>query len=525
MAPSHNRGHQWKKDKPADDGSAAPPNHPPPDSDGLHDGAGHVQGRIGQGFGGTIVGGFRSMAATIRNAESRDLELFIKEERDVVEAYTALMKQRAGSVDAEIRWASTKEEDIRAVSDKLNQVQQAFIQAENGYIESLEASRKVMKEIRNREKKIHEAKGRLKAAVSKRDAADKKSQPSEALTQEARQIQAEIRGMEAEHLGLTRADLKMALRLKHEASVKYAVRLSVASKFSLYLADQIPQGVLSPGQDLPPFGGAETLEKIMADFNTAFNSNELVTKIPAAAPAPTITKPYKEPGPASNRMELERTHSAAGSSTSENEFYVDGGTIHNASAEMYAAPKPEKYLAVNPTPYTAGKASPPAQIPFDSNGSSNQGYYQNQPIGHKPSYSNLQDSIAAAPQMQAYSVGYTNPNTSYASTSQPSSYYSQYLPQQPPPPQGYAQQGYNMPLPPPPSSVPQQYYAPPPPPSHPPHQQQQQMGYQQYPQQYGGDPQQQQQQQYSPPPRGDSQYHVPASSNVPPPPSGAPPSY
>ncbi|KAI8622109.1 Eisosome component PIL1-domain-containing protein [Chytriomyces sp. MP71] len=492
----------WKKAASTEDVPSSPPGGA---SDGLHDGHGIVQGKISQGLGGSFVGGIRSLAATIKNSESRDLEIYIKEERDVVEAHTSLMRQRAGSLDAEMRWASTKEEDIRAISDKLNQIQQAFIQTENAYIESIEGSRKIMKEIRNREKKIAEAKVRLRQAVSKRDAAQKKNNPDvDSLANEARQIQADIRGFEADHLGLTRADFKQALRLKHEATVKYAVRLSVASKFSLYLADQIPQGMLSPGQDLPPFTGQSTLDQIMADFNSAFSSNELVTKIPAAAPAPTITRVPVDAN-AVRREELERSNSPAPS------FDSEGGQRgrNGEPAEMFAARKPETYVQVKNTPYVSGKTTPPNPAPLETGG----GYYRVENITQNTAdVSHRSNDSTSSPQRTGYSA-YNSSGGGYSGPVQ-AGYYSQYLPQQPVP-QGYPGQPGYVPVQ-QYSTGQQSYYTGPPsgPPLHqqaPPQHVTPQQGYQAPPRQA-----------YYPPPPGSAQYQA---EQFPPPPAGAPPSY
>ncbi|KAJ3080405.1 tyrosyl-DNA phosphodiesterase 1 [Rhizoclosmatium hyalinum] len=363
-------------------------------------------------FGDLLSAGLRGTIAGFKNAESKDLEVFIKEERDVVDATGKKMRQFAGATTAFQRWAGTKEEDIRSIAAKWVQIQEDSLHAEKEYTDALEQSRARMKVIRNREKAIGDAKGDLKKAINARDAAQKKQAPADDLIQRARNIQTHIRQLEAEHLGLTRLDLREALRIKHEAAIKYAVKMSVASKFSLYLADQIPQGTLHPGQDLPPFQNHSTLEQIMADFKDAFGSNELVTVVrtEVAGPAFVPTVPERAPSPSLS----------VGS-------YLDGPS--SPAATVYASSRPAEYNNVSalttqvtnlqvqdsrsPSPYTP----PPIQ-----------------PSVPQQPYASPQPQYATTPIPPASSSTYTP------------GYYAQYLPQQPAPPpnQPYYQQ--NQPL-------------------------------------------------------------------------------
>ncbi|ORY53262.1 phospholipase D/nuclease [Rhizoclosmatium globosum] len=359
-------------------------------------------------FGDLLSAGLRGTIAGFKNAESKDLEVFIKEERDVVDATGKKMRQFAGATTAFQRWAGTKEEDIRSIAAKWVQIQEDSLHAEKEYTDALEQSRARMKVIRNREKAIGDAKGDLKKAINARDAAQKKQAPADDLIQRARNIQTHIRQLEAEHLGLTRLDLREALRIKHEAAIKYAVKMSVASKFSLYLADQIPQGTLHPGQDLPPFQNHSTLEQIMADFKDAFGSNELVTVVrtEVAGPAFVPTVPERAPSPSLS----------VGS-------YPDGPS--SPAATVYASSRPAEYNNVSalttqvtnlqvqdsrsPSPYTP----PPIQ-----------------PSVPQQPYASPQPQYATTPIPPASSSTYTP------------GYYAQYLPQQPAPPpnQPYYQQ-------------------------------------------------------------------------------------
>jgi Eisosome component PIL1 len=52
--------------------------------------------------------------------------------------------------------------------------------------------------------------------------------------------------------------LKQALNVKMDAIIEMSARMSIAATFGKHLADQIPQGQLSPGQGLPAYTGKET---------------------------------------------------------------------------------------------------------------------------------------------------------------------------------------------------------------------------------------------------------------------------
>ncbi|KAJ3205257.1 hypothetical protein HDU82_005318 [Entophlyctis luteolus] len=293
---------------------------------------------ITHGFSEMMSAGLRGAVASIKNPDSKDLQVYLKEERDVVAAQAKLLQQRRGATDWYINWAALKEEDIRAISAKIQQIQESFMLAEQEYVDALERARVRMKTIRDREKEISDMRAKLRSVVSKRDAAQKKQQPAEALIQEARDIHAHIRELEAQHLGATRFDLRETLRMRHEATLKYAAKMSVASKFQLCLADQIPQGTLYPGQNLPPYTGQSTLELIMNDFTTAFSSDELVTVVRTDVPAPTLLPSM--PGLPSDAPTYETPDVSN----------LNGSDIE--PAEVYAAPKPASYVPISQTPYS-----------------------------------------------------------------------------------------------------------------------------------------------------------------------------
>ncbi|KAI9327386.1 Eisosome component PIL1-domain-containing protein [Obelidium mucronatum] len=495
----------WKKKEPSDE-QPLPPTPPPAGSGAASSGAAAASSGAAashSGLGDVFSAGLRKTIATFKNHDSKDLELFIKEERDVVVAAQAVANQRRGATDYFYQWAGTKEEDVRSIAKKWCDIQHSFIVAESEYIESLEQSRLRMKVIRNREKGIGDAKQKLKAAISKRDAAEKKQVPADEinkLKQDARDIQGHIMDLEAEHLGMTRLDLREALRIKHEACLKYAVKMSVASKFSLYLADQIPQGQLLAGQSLPPFANHETLERIVADFTDAFASNELVTVVRTEVPAPAIQPmalpaaiPERAPSPSGSLY----SSSAAGHTA--NATNAAGGMTAAEPAVVYAASRPENYNTLT----------------------------------HRVSNINLQErQPSPAPQQPTNPAP---PAQTYAVPYQPG-YYNQYLPQQPAP---QPQQQYVLPSqttyrPPYAPQQPIIYPGPPPPASHqqvpppPPQQQQQQPPYAGG---YGAVPAPPPlQYQYSSPPPQQAQYPGPPppshgyqGNSLPPPPPNGPP--
>ncbi|KAJ3027615.1 UNVERIFIED_CONTAM: hypothetical protein HDU68_003488 [Siphonaria sp. JEL0065] len=437
---------------------------------GTHSAAHHA-------FGDVLSSGLRKTIATFKNHESKDLEVFLKEERDVVDATKTVTNQRKGATDYFYNWAGTKEEDVRSIAKKWCEIQEAFMVAESEYIESLEQSRLRMKVIRNREKGIGEAKQKLKAAISKRDAAEKKQGSVDDinhLKQDARNIQGHILELEAEHLGLTRLDLREALRIKHEASLKFAVKMSVASKFSLYLADQIPQGQLLAGQTLPPFANHETLDHILSDFTEAFASNELVTVVRTEVPAPAIQPIAPVAAP-------ERAPSPSGSHYSNSESVTANTTSTTEPAVVYAASRPENYNTLSqrvsninlqsqldrqpsPAPQTTSLAPQTYTVPYQP------GFY-NQYLSQQPAPPPLQPYVPAqAGFQQPYApqrpVIYPGPPPQQA----PKQAYPQYAPA--PPPHQYPQyaaqpsQQVQYPGPPPPANG--QYPGPPPPPQGPP---------------------------------------------------------
>jgi hypothetical protein len=81
----------------------------------------------------------------------------------------------------------------------------------------------------------------------------------------------------------------------------------IIAEFGIHLADQIPQGSLAPGQELPPFQGHSVTSQIMADFEEAIknvatgpSANLEAGASVAATEIPTTTSPEPMPQPISH---------------------------------------------------------------------------------------------------------------------------------------------------------------------------------------------------------------------------------
>ncbi|KAJ3328028.1 hypothetical protein HDU76_010712, partial [Blyttiomyces sp. JEL0837] len=240
--------------------------------------------------------GLRKVVANFKHDDSRNLTLYLQEEKDVIKAYNALIKEKKEASKYYAIWGKLEGADIDDISSKMTTVFDHLFTAESTFVESYTQFRKKIKEVKAREEAIQEQRQKVKTAHTKLESAAKAQKPIDALKIDYEAQGEELKKMIADHEGLKRADIRDAFKMQFEAYAALAIKMSVVAKYGVYLADQIPQGSLAPGQEMPPYIGHSVTSQIVADFEKDLEANILMIPAPAPPPAPT---PTPTPGPRS----------------------------------------------------------------------------------------------------------------------------------------------------------------------------------------------------------------------------------
>ncbi|KAJ3290011.1 hypothetical protein HDU79_003626 [Rhizoclosmatium sp. JEL0117] len=223
-------------------------------------------------------------------AFASDFDVFLKTEKTHIQN-TERHFQEQKNVTRDFRtWAEKKEDDIRVriIASRTAAIEDALAAREALLVHELSAARTTLKEIKHRSKTIDDAQQSLAQLIKKRDSINRNESELEHWRHEARKADQHLKHLQAAHSGATRRDLQSAFIRKHEAIIKYTDAMRTASQFAIHMWNQLPQGELRPGQDIPAFTAEqlETLHRIMNDFEKALGvveANRINTSTTAAA--------------------------------------------------------------------------------------------------------------------------------------------------------------------------------------------------------------------------------------------------
>lgn len=128
-------------------------------------------------------------------------------------------------------------------------------------------NREYLKDIRTMDNDLSKLQSTQDTLAIKLKEAIKKQRNIEEAQRLYDDIQQEIREKEAHVICEKRRLWKQALHVKMDGIIEMSSKCSIAASYGKYLADQIPQGKLSPGQQLPPYTGRKYLSICDRPFN------------------------------------------------------------------------------------------------------------------------------------------------------------------------------------------------------------------------------------------------------------------
>ncbi|KAI9205664.1 Eisosome component PIL1-domain-containing protein [Polychytrium aggregatum] len=213
----------------------------------------------------------RRSLTTVGGGETKDFHVWLQEEKDVLKAWRSLGRESADVSKYMAVWGKKEEEDLRDISEKMSQVLSKQQEIFNELADQYALGRNAMKEVKQREEDLEKLKNKVKHLQTALETARKKGRPTDGLVQEVLDAQTAVEEASCSLAGFKRMKLREGFHDSFDAYLNMAKKISVMATFCKHLADQIPQGTLSPGQELPAYTGSAVTSQILSDFAEAYN--------------------------------------------------------------------------------------------------------------------------------------------------------------------------------------------------------------------------------------------------------------
>ncbi|KAI8820652.1 Eisosome component PIL1-domain-containing protein [Fimicolochytrium jonesii] len=222
--------------------------------------------------------GLRRSVVSLNSHDHAELSILIKEEKDVATELHKFAKEKLEAGKYLHTYGKTQHKDIEDISEKYLTLIEKFVDFHSTTIEKYESYRSRLKDMRQREETLYALRKRHKELQDKYKDAVKKQKPHETLKIELGVVEKDLAEQEAECEGYKRATLKEALHTQMDAWMDLGNKMAIFATYGKHLADQIPQGSLAPGQELPPYEGSGVTARITVDFTKALRAYEAEAK-------------------------------------------------------------------------------------------------------------------------------------------------------------------------------------------------------------------------------------------------------
>ncbi|KAI9332951.1 Eisosome component PIL1-domain-containing protein [Obelidium mucronatum] len=219
----------------------------------------------------------------LRLTEVLPIQSWISDEKDLVKNVKALGKAHSQVAKGLTVWGKPEAEDIKTISCNLAALSGKMEELHLSLAAELENSRAILKEIKAREESLSVTKKKQRDLQAKLDSAIKKSSSGSGAavsgTTQQRDgtdliridlgaLDREVMVAQADFEGFKREAFKKAVKKKWNAVIEFSAKMIVLANFGNHISDQIPQGKLAPGYDLPAFKNAHIISQIMSDYES-----------------------------------------------------------------------------------------------------------------------------------------------------------------------------------------------------------------------------------------------------------------
>ncbi|KAL2918516.1 lipid-binding protein [Polyrhizophydium stewartii] len=211
---------------------------------------------------------FQGLRRGLVNMNSADPKLtnLLHEEKDVLKELANLAREKAEAARFLTMWGNIEHADIKDICDRTRDLLNEFQNMLSDFSAGYGNYREKLKEIHKGGETLHDLKHKQSTLQSKLSQAIKNKKPHEQLQSELATTEREVLEHIANYESSKRALFRDALESQFEAFNVFGKQLVVLGTFGKYMAGQIPQGKLAPGQDLPMYKGNDTTRQIYSDF-------------------------------------------------------------------------------------------------------------------------------------------------------------------------------------------------------------------------------------------------------------------
>ncbi|KAJ3270045.1 hypothetical protein HDV01_000593 [Terramyces sp. JEL0728] len=211
---------------------------------------------------------FQGLRRGIISVQSHDpsLATLIEEEKDCIELFRKCGREVGETSKYITKWGDSEHFDLKDMTSHFSmfaeEIQKILYDISGAY----GAYREKLKDIKKKAEELHELDKKYKAANEKFKKAQKKGEPYDKLESDSNGLHKQLLDFECIYEASKRSLYKEAVMLQYNGWADFAVKASIIAQFGKEMANQIPQGAVGPGDDLPPYTGSQITKQIKEDF-------------------------------------------------------------------------------------------------------------------------------------------------------------------------------------------------------------------------------------------------------------------
>ncbi|KAJ3130256.1 hypothetical protein HK098_004303 [Nowakowskiella sp. JEL0407] len=219
--------------------------------------------------------GFRNLST-----QNNSLKIALDNEKYFLDLLKKFINEKLSASENLASWGKRDSEDIGDVLERIHHLDEKLGEVLIKFLDEYTGYRKILKSIQKDEDELN-------ALRKKRNDADDKFRSLQksgklmavAVEVELRNLEKEVLQLEADNYSEKRKQLQNALNMQFDAWINLCANIAIIATFSKCLLAQIPQGELSPGQDIPVYDSKKLSLCDCLMLLTNYKGEEVTTKI------------------------------------------------------------------------------------------------------------------------------------------------------------------------------------------------------------------------------------------------------
>ena len=205
------------------------------------------------------------------------IKILLEEDKDAISASKNLGKEIKESAFSLKEYGETQHFDLKDITHNLSFVSEHIEKSLADLTLNLQKYQESLNSIKKQADEMYDLRKKAKVASDKLKKAQYRNKTSiedhrESLKRDAEEADLVLSQFIAKYEANKRALLKNGFLQKFQGWQDLGIKLQTIGHFGKCLANQIPQGELGPGDEMPIYLGASTTKKIKEDFLVAYHS-------------------------------------------------------------------------------------------------------------------------------------------------------------------------------------------------------------------------------------------------------------